>query len=161
MSFQNNPQFCYIAFSLPLAIMEEELTKLRQQLQEEQRRREEAEELAKASQPQTLEQYLEACHSLNLAIQVETDRSLTTQGDTTNPTGRIYPRRIIPWDDFATKQEEVWNQLSIGHLFSSQPAFPSQHQLEYVKSLLQPITSEISLRGFEHDVVENAVRKLG
>ncbi|KXJ84655.1 hypothetical protein Micbo1qcDRAFT_170061, partial [Microdochium bolleyi] len=94
---------------------------------DEQRRREVAEELATASQPQALQQYLEACHALDLAIQVVTDRSLTTQGDTTNPTGRIFPRRIIPWDDFSTKQEEVWDDLSIGNLFSSVPAFPSQH----------------------------------
>src|SRR5277367_1661702 len=55
--------------------MEEELAELRQQLQEEQRRREGAEELAETSQPQTLGPYLEACHSLHLAIQVVTDRS--------------------------------------------------------------------------------------
>jgi hypothetical protein len=46
-------------------------------------------------------------HKLRLAIDVVTDRSLTTQGDTANPTGRIYPRRIIPWDAFATEQEKV------------------------------------------------------
>ncbi|KAF2453121.1 hypothetical protein BDY21DRAFT_357348 [Lineolata rhizophorae] len=127
---------------------------------EDRRRREEAEELSKASQPRTLQHYLDACHSLNLAIQVVTDPSLTTQGDTTNPTGRIFPRRIIPWDDFPTKQEKIWDQLSIGDLFSSQAAFPSQHQLDYVNSLLQPISSELGLRDFERDVVENAVRKL-
>lgn len=32
--------------------------------------------------------------------------------------------------------------------------------MEYVKSLLKPISSEIGLRGFERDVVENAVEKL-
>ncbi|KAI0388301.1 hypothetical protein F5Y17DRAFT_453358, partial [Xylariaceae sp. FL0594] len=81
---------------------------------EEQRRRENAEKLAKEEQrkgkeeeerneksrPQALPQYLEACHSLSLGIQVVTEMSLTTQGDTTNPTGRIYPRRIVPWDDY-------------------------------------------------------------
>ncbi|EGY23835.1 hypothetical protein VDGD_05273 [Verticillium dahliae] len=165
--------------------MEEELASLRQQLreeqrrreeeqrrreeaegrileeqrrrEEEQRRREEAEELAR---PLALEKYLEACHSLNHAIQVVTDRSLTTQGDTTNPTGRIFPSRIIPWDDFATKQEETWDQLSAGQSFASHSAFPSRHQLEYVRSLLKPISSEIGLRDFERDVVENAVQKL-
>ena len=48
----------------------------------------------------------------------------------------------------------------MGQLFSSQAAFPSQHQLEYVKSVLRPITSELDLRFFERDVVENAVQKL-
>ncbi|KAB5560312.1 hypothetical protein GE09DRAFT_1173007 [Coniochaeta sp. 2T2.1] len=111
--------------------------------EEEQRRREEAEALAEASQPQALQPYLGLCHSLNLSIQVLTDRSSTTQGDTTTPT------------------EEIWNHVSKSQLFCSQPAFPSQHQLEYVKSLLKPISSEIGLRDFERDVVENAVQKLG
>jgi hypothetical protein len=132
----------------------------RHRREEEQHRREEAERLVAASRLQTLQQYLEDCHSLNVAIKVVTDPSFTTQGDTTNPTGRIFPRKIIPWNDFSTKQEEVWDSLSVGTLFSSVPAFPSQHQLEYVRSLLRPISSEIGLRDFERDVVENAVQKL-
>lgn len=130
------------------------------QREAERRRREEAEQLAAASQPRTLQQYLQDCHSLNLAIRVITDPSLTTQGDPTNPTGRIFPRRIIPWSDFPTKQEEVWDTLSVGTVFSSVPAFPSQHQLEYVRSVLRPISGEIGLRNFERDVVENAVQKV-
>ncbi|KAF6821137.1 hypothetical protein CPLU01_12564 [Colletotrichum plurivorum] len=147
--------------------MEAEVARLRQEILEErhrreeaERRRDEAEELTKTSQPQTLQTYLEACHSLSLSIQVVTDRSLTTQGDTTNPTGRIFPQRIIPWDDFITAQEEIWAQLSPGGSFSSQPLFPSQHQLDYVMSLVSPISSEIGLRNFERDTVENAVQKL-
>jgi hypothetical protein len=88
------------------------------------------------------------------------DRSLTTQGDATNPTGRIYPRRIIPWTTFPTRQEEGWHQLSFSPSFSSQAAFPSQHQLEYVKSLLHPVSSELGLRSSQRDAVENAVQKL-
>ncbi|RYP19772.1 hypothetical protein DL766_008357 [Monosporascus sp. MC13-8B] len=128
--------------------------------EEEQRRREEAEDLAKTSRPQVLQQYLEACHSLSLAIQVVTDRSLTTQGDTTDPTGRIFPCRIIPWDDFARRQEKIWDQLLVGYPFYSRAVFPSSHQLEYVASLISPISSEIGLRHFERDTVENAVQKL-
>ncbi|KAH7234649.1 uncharacterized protein BKA55DRAFT_543834 [Fusarium redolens] len=102
------------------------------------RRREEAEERASASQPLTLHRHLETCHSLSAAIEVVTDRSLTTQGDTTNPTGRIYPRRIIPWTTFPTRQEEIWDQLSFSPWNCSRAAFPSRHQLEYVRSLLRP-----------------------
>ncbi|RYC80342.1 hypothetical protein BFJ63_vAg16770 [Fusarium oxysporum f. sp. narcissi] len=119
-----------------------------------------AKKRADASRPLTLQQCLETCHSLSLAIEIITDRSLTTQGDTTNPTGRIYPRRIIPWTTFAREQEKVWDQLSISPSFSSRPAFPSRHQLDYVRSLLRPVSSEIGLRNCERDVVENAVQKL-
>lgn len=45
-------------------------------------------------------------------------------------------------------------------MFCSQPAFPSQHQLEYVGSMLKPISSEIGLRHFEREVVKNAVQTL-
>ena len=126
-------------------------------LSTEQRRREEAEQLSKAAQPQTFQQYLEACHSLDTAIQVVTDRSSTTQGDTTNPTGRIYPRRIVPSQDFVAKQLEVWDLLSAGDSFLSDSIFLSSHQLNYVQSLLKPISSEASLCDFKCDIVENAV----
>jgi hypothetical protein len=36
----------------------------------------------------------------------------------------------------------------------------SQHQLDYVRSLITPISSEHGLRYYEHDTVENAVQKL-
>ncbi|KAI1370348.1 hypothetical protein F4677DRAFT_451471 [Hypoxylon crocopeplum] len=128
--------------------------------EEEQRRREAAEELAKGSLPQALPQYLDSCHSLSLQIHVVTDPSSTTQGDTTNPVGRIFPRRIIPWSNFATGQEEVWKKLLTRSSFSSEAVFPSSHQLDYVASVLHPISSETDLRHFELQTVENAVQKL-
>lgn len=127
--------------------------------EEEQRRREKAEEAAEKSQPLRMEPYLEACHRLSLAIDVVTDRSLTIQGDTTNPVGRIYPRRILPWNDFPTRQEEIWNQL-LEPSFVSRHTFPSQHQLDNVRSLITPISSEYGLRHYECDTVENVVQKL-
>jgi hypothetical protein len=168
--------------------MEEEIARLRQQLEEERRRREEAEgwaldeqrqreeaeirileeqqrrqqaeDIAEASQPQTLQEYLEACHSLSLLIQVVTDKSLTTQGDTTKPAGRLFPRRIVPWDDFGRHQEQLWHRLLEGSSFHSERIFPSTHQLEYVRSLIVPITGEVPLRYQERYTVENAVQKL-
>ncbi|KAG4255571.1 hypothetical protein BFJ72_g14903 [Fusarium proliferatum] len=137
--------------------LREEEQRLRE---EEQRRREEAEEHADTSRLLTLQQYLEACHSLSLAVEIINDRSLTTQGDTTNPTDRIYPRRIIPWTTFATEQENIWDEISPSHSFSSQTAFPSPHELDYVRSLTRPVSSEIGLRNSERDVVDNAVQKL-
>ncbi|KAH9894519.1 hypothetical protein F4778DRAFT_747350 [Xylariomycetidae sp. FL2044] len=127
--------------------------------EEEQRRREEAEQLAKRSQPQVLPSYLDACHSLSLSIRIVTHRSLTTKGDATNPVGRIFPHRIVPWPDFATRQVKIWNQIN-DHPLTSNAIFPSLHQLDYVASMSQPISSETGLRHFERDTVENAVKKL-
>ncbi|KAK4643163.1 hypothetical protein QC761_0064990 [Podospora bellae-mahoneyi] len=90
---------------------------------------------------------------------VVTDRSLTTQGDTTNPVGRLYPQRIAEWHDFPARQEEIWERLSIPS-FADNPVFPSQHQMAYVESLINPISSEQGLRSFERDTVENAAQKL-
>jgi hypothetical protein len=147
--------------------MEDEIARLRQALEEERRRRQEEqsrreeeqrrrEEAEKIAEPLQLEPYLEACHVLSLAIKVITDRSLTTQA---NPAGRVYPRRILPWDDFPTRQEDIWNRLS-GLSFASRRSFPSQHQLDYVQSLITPISSEHGLRYYERDTVENAVQQL-
>ncbi|KMU78641.1 hypothetical protein CISG_01681 [Coccidioides immitis RMSCC 3703] len=143
---------------------EDELTRLRRLYEEEKRlreeeqrrreaaesnaleaqlRREAAEELARGAQPQTVEQYLEACHSLQLSIQIVTNPALTTQGEPTNPSNRLFPRRIIPWgEDFAMQQEAIWNQLKGSSLFSSQPLFPSQHSLQFVKSYLRPLSTK-------------------
>ncbi|KAI1839241.1 hypothetical protein JX266_014548, partial [Neoarthrinium moseri] len=114
-------------------------------------RREAAEALAKDSQPQTLRQYLEAGHALSLAIQTVTDPTSTTQGEPTKPTGRIYPQRIVPWDDFVVEQEAVWDRLGDGRSFCSQLNFPSATQLDYVRSMLYPISSDTALRDLERD----------
>jgi len=126
---------------------------------EEQRRREEAESRAKKSQPLRLEPYLKACHTLSLAIEVVTDPTMTTQGGATDPVGRVYPRRIIPWDDFPERQGKIWNQL-FDPSFTSEHIFPSEHQMEYVRSIISPISSEHGLRYYERETVENAVQKL-
>ncbi|KAK3360457.1 hypothetical protein B0T25DRAFT_588846 [Lasiosphaeria hispida] len=81
--------------------------------------------------------YLDTCHTFSLTIKVVTDHSLTTRGNTTDPAGRFYPRRIIPWGDFPARQEKIWEQLSV-----------------------PPINCEARLRIFERDTVEVAVQKL-
>ena len=152
------------------SLMESEIQKLRKSLaaaqallekeqhllEKEQHLRKAAEEALKSC---ALDPYLESCHRFSLAINPVTDRSLTTQGETTNPTGRIYPQRIAPWDDFLEKQDIIWRQLH-GLPFVSKPLFPSEHQMAYVLSSIGSISSEQSLRIFEHETVENAVKRL-
>ncbi|KAL7963231.1 hypothetical protein V8C34DRAFT_310759 [Trichoderma compactum] len=60
------------------------------------------------------------------------------------PTAFIFPRKI----------EEIWNDLSTGNFFHSQ--FPSEHQIDYVKSHIKPTRSEFGLRDFERAAVEDA-----
>ncbi|KAK4073571.1 hypothetical protein Purlil1_13013 [Purpureocillium lilacinum] len=130
------------------------------QREEANRQREEAETLAAAARPQTVPDYLEACHQLSLAIDIVTDKSLTTQGEPTKPAGRKFPRQIIPWDGFAQAQEGTWNQLAADDAFFTDTICPSANQLDYIASLNRPISSEIDLRNFERDTVEIAVQRL-
>ena len=99
-----------------------------QQREEEQRRYEEEkrryEAVEKSVRPKDIQQYLEACHALDLSAQVITNPSFATGGKTTDPVGRIFPRRIVPWDDFATQQEKIWNALSTSDSFFSNTIFP-------------------------------------
>ncbi|KAH7019485.1 hypothetical protein EDB80DRAFT_700935 [Ilyonectria destructans] len=120
----------------------------------------EHEERATAPEPQTLPRYLEMCHSLNLDIDVLTDRPNPTQVDTRSPAQRICPRKIIPWEGFAEAQEGLWKQLSSGSSFSQAAVFPSRDQLEAVGALLKPIGCELGLQRFQRHVVENALAKL-
>lgn len=144
--------------------MEETIAQLRRQLEEERQAREEAErrqgEAERHVQPNTLFTLLDRCHnSLSQAIGVETDATLTTQGDATNPVNRLYPKRIVPWLDFPRLQEQVWRKFDRTAAFTSRPLFPSDTQIDYVVTNIQnrPIYSEASLRNFERDTVDNFV----
>lgn len=151
--------------------MEDTIAELRRQLEEERhareeerKAREEAERLQGEAeqqlQPNTLLRLLDRCHkSLSQAIRVETDATLTTQGDVTDPVNRLYPKRIAPWLDFPQLQEQVWRKFDRTDAFTSRPLFPSDTQIDYVVTNIQgrPIYSEASLRNFERDTVDNFV----
>ena len=151
--------------------MEETIAELRRQLEEERKAREEAErregeereareEAELRVRPNTLFRLLDRCHNyLSQAIRVETDATLTTQGDATDPVNRLYPKRIVPWVDFPKLQEQVWRKFDRTPAFTSRALFPSDTQIDYVATNIQnrPIYSEASLRNFERDTVDNFV----
>ncbi|CDM38089.1 unnamed protein product [Penicillium roqueforti FM164] len=59
-------------------------------------------------QPNTLFRLLDRRHhSLSQAVRVETDATLTAQGDASAPINRLYPKRIVPWLDFPRLQEQL------------------------------------------------------
>ncbi|KAJ9634885.1 hypothetical protein H2199_008749 [Coniosporium tulheliwenetii] len=128
--------------------------------EEERRRREEAEASAEHSRPHTLLEHLKACHRSFHALTVVTDKTSTTQGNTTDPTGRQFPRHIVPWDDFITGQDEIWERFSVHPDFHSRRTFPTSHQLDYVCGNLRPISSENGLRDYARETIENHVRTL-
>ena len=123
--------------------------------EEEQRRREIAEALTK---PNDLSTFLLKCHDLSLAIDIVTDPTQTTKGDTSKATRRYYPSRIVPWLGFLTEQARIWTCFHQHPSFLSKLQFPSSHQLDYVLKTISPITAEMDLRYYERDTVENQVQ---
>ena len=72
--------------------------KAEQRQEEERQAREEAEQRL---QPNSLYRLLDRCHeSLSQTIRVETNATLTTQGNVADPVNRLFPKRIVPWRDF-------------------------------------------------------------
>ncbi|EDN02616.1 predicted protein [Histoplasma mississippiense (nom. inval.)] len=128
--------------------------------EEEQRRREEAEALASSAESSTLPLFLHACHELLVAIQIVTDPTRTTQGAVTRPTNRRVPSRITLWETFTEEQMKVWHKLDQHPHFLTEKLFPSLHQLDYVRQLISPISSEWDLRYYERETVENQVRAI-
>ncbi|EDN07614.1 predicted protein [Histoplasma mississippiense (nom. inval.)] len=94
----------------------------------------------------TLPLFLRACHELLVAIEIVTDPTRTTQGAVTRPTNRRVPSRITLWDTFTEEQMKVWDKLDQHPDFLTGKLFPSLHQLDYVRQLISPISSEWDLR---------------
>lgn len=140
--------------------IEREAREEAERCQEEERIAREAAE--RRMQPNTLFR-LDRCHNfLPQAIQVETDATLTTQGDAADPVNRLYPKHIVPCLDFPQLQEQVWGKFDRTVGFTSRPLFPSDTQIDYVVTNIQnrPIYWEASLRTFERDTVDNFVEKV-
>lgn len=125
--------------------------------EEEQRRREQVEATAQAS---NLPEFLEQCHDLHTSIKVVTDKSLTTQGDVTKPDNRLYPKRILPWQDFDSSQAAVWVRIGEDSELAPRRWFPSRDNFSYERDRLRAISSESALRRFEAVATESMVDDL-
>ncbi|RFU81141.1 serine threonine kinase [Trichoderma arundinaceum] len=136
-------------------LFDREYKKIERQI--EQRARREA--LAKDEGPQTLVQYLAACHALNLKFEKGACRSLITQKEELSWT---FPRRIVPWEGFPKLQEGIWHRLSSGSddYFCKGCTFSSPQRLENVKRTLTPVNSEASLQHFGRYAVENVIQEM-
>ena len=154
--------------------MEEEIQQLRAQLaeaerrraeeqrgrEEEQRRREEAELTAASAVNQDLTGFLEGCHQLSGKIKPVTEASASTGGSTTNPTRRLFPRRILPWLEFATRQQDFWKQAAANPSLWTERSYPSANDLRYDERRIEPISSEDELRFIARLIVEDKVQSI-
>lgn len=103
--------------------LEDALHEGQRRLEEEQLRREQIEGTAQGS---NLSEFLEQCHDLHTSIEVVTDKSLTTQGDVTNPANRLHPKHILSWLDFDASQADVWACIEERSEFATRRWFPSK-----------------------------------
>ncbi|RDA93649.1 hypothetical protein CP533_4868 [Ophiocordyceps camponoti-saundersi (nom. inval.)] len=110
---------------------------------------------------QTLFEYLEHCHQLNLNIDPGTKSPLPSRADTTNPVGKPYPRVIIPWESFQAKQEEIWNLLGRHTSFFEKRDFPYDIAKDEAESnVVKDMTEDIDVREFNMNSVSSAVATL-
>ncbi|KNG90641.1 hypothetical protein ANOM_001318 [Aspergillus nomiae NRRL 13137] len=150
--------------------MDGEIAELRRQLVEAQRLREEAEQGQKEAERRreeaerqveqnSLPGLLKDCHKLSQAIRVETKVTWTTQGDTTNPVNRLFPKRIVPWTEFPRLQEKIWDKLNRDRTFIRKRLFQNNNFLDQIHTYFQRhlIFSEESLRYFQRDTIERFV----
>jgi len=131
--------------------------------QEEQRKREAAENAQKASEKQlrntTLPEFLDACHIyLHAGLTVQTDPTLSTQGDPSNANNKLRPEKILRWQDFPARQAAIWEYLMESDLVAERH-FTSLHALETSgKSIRRRMmSSELDLHHFQRSVVEEHV----
>lgn len=102
-------------------------------------------------------EFLDATHvHLHMTIQVQTDKTLATQGDPSNATGKFCPKLIQPWLDFPAQQDAIWSQLDkLGGNTKNTPGFKS---ITYFKNLgeinKRKIGSERDLEFYAHLMVQ-------
>lgn len=127
---------------------------------EEQRRREEADRAASAAIDQNLTRFLEGCHQLSMNIKAVTESSASTRGTTSNPTHRLFPQRILPWPDFATRQHDFWSHAAASAPLWTERVYPSATNLDFAARQMDPIGSEDDLRFIQRLTVENMVQRV-
>jgi len=130
---------------------------------EERRRREEAEhaeeEQRKKNRETTLPEFLDACHvHLYSGLAVQTNATLSTQGDPSNANSKVRPERIQAWEDFPLRQEAIWNEL-MGSDFMLERHFTPLLALEVSGRAVRKrmMGSELDLHSFERNTVEDHI----
>lgn len=96
---------------------EEEGEKANQILEEERRGREEErqgrEKSELVTQLTTLPELLGGYQPLFLTVKVEKN-----VGEACKRAGRKYPKRIVPWNDFVNRQQEIWKTIRVSLTYS-------------------------------------------
>ncbi|KAF2202014.1 hypothetical protein GQ43DRAFT_12038 [Delitschia confertaspora ATCC 74209] len=150
--------------------MEQQILELQALLQKEQRRREDAErgqqeaerakqEAENQTRKTTLLEFLDGCHTkVYWHLNVQHNRTLSTQGSPANADNKLRPDCIRPWESFARDQEEIWITLM-------ESSFPEERQFTSLQFLEESgesikrrmLSSEMDLHHFLRSTVEDPV----
>ncbi|KAM0446045.1 hypothetical protein ACHAO4_009490 [Trichoderma viride] len=129
-----------------------------EQRKQQQQQQQHVSSLSEDERPQSLTNYLTACHRLHLQFKKGACRSLITQKEALSWT---FPRRIIPWDlSFQSLQQSVWHRLLPDCYFTEQRMFSSPQRLENVRRTLSPVNSEASLQHFGRYTIESTIMEM-
>ncbi|KAF3484070.1 uncharacterized protein GIQ15_03394 [Arthroderma uncinatum] len=146
---------------------EQRLHTVQQHLHEEKtagkRTRQALEALESRVNPTTLDDYLRSCHDLfAVPLSIQPNKSKSTKGSITKPTGRYCPTNLRKWDDFLDTLDEVFGRVS--RLFYPPGklaigAFPSVEGLKTFGNVVsrRPLASELDLMSYERFAVETQV----
>ena len=133
----------------------------RKRAEQEQQRAEEAEQ---RTQKTTLTEYLDLCHAyLFQSISVQTDKSLSTQGNITSPKDKLRPDRLCPWNDFLAIQKYTQERLQSAYTdHDKQRVFEN---LAFIEGLgrrvaSRKVASEGDLANLQRETIETPVASI-
>ncbi|KIE00682.1 Protein kinase-like domain protein, partial [Metarhizium majus ARSEF 297] len=108
----------------------------------------------------TLKEYIEACHDVFLQFSVQQNKSLTSKGSITNPSGKTCPTNIVPWTGFLTEQMHHLDEL-FGSFPLYERLFDSKHWLSRLGGKVsREIANEKMLEKFMHLAIEDPVQSI-
>lgn len=134
--------------------MEEEIKTLREQTakvrSETAELRRGVEQLKRELRTTTIPELLCLYHIILPPVKVETTIPVTTTGNA-NPAHRKSPKRIVPWDNFASRQQDIWDIICASSTYSDR-LFESAHVIKR-----KPLRSDKKLAANEGFAVREPV----
>ncbi|UKZ61139.1 uncharacterized protein TrAtP1_002410 [Trichoderma atroviride] len=108
-----------------------------------------------------LQEYLEACHSIDLAMPARDilPSRFEVITDEAEIESTIYPQHIVPATDFAAKQMDIWSRLSQGPEICDGAWYTGYLELEWIRAKVDAniVGCPHSLFTFMGDTVDEAV----
>ena len=125
---------------------------------------ERAEEAEQRTRKTTLTEYLDFCHTyLFQSISIQTDKSLSTQGDITSPKDKLRPNRLYPWNDFLAIQKDTQERLQLVYTdYNKQRIFESLAFIEELgrRVASRKVASEGDLANLQRETIETPVASI-